>query len=262
MSLHPSAIVSEKAQLGANAVVGPFAIIEDDVVIGDNCRIDASAQVLNGSRIGNDCRIGSGALVSADPHYKGFDESISSGVVLGDGNIIREYVTLHRSIEPGGNTVLGDGNFLMNGAHVGHDCVVGNDNTLANNVLLGGHVIVGDFCFFGGAAVFHQFVRVGNYVMAQVMAGVSLDIPHYITIAGVNFVSGINAVGLKRAGLSIEARKGIKEGYRRIYRGSEALAEILEATQSEDFPDEVAQFYDFFREKSKKGVLTREKSAN
>ena len=257
MSIHPSAIVSENAKIGANITVGPFAIIEDDVVIGDDCRIDASAQVLNGSRIGNNCRIGSGALVSADPHYKGFDESISSGVVLGNNNIIREYVTLHRSIEPGENTVIGNDNFLMNGAHVGPACVIGKDNTFANNVLLGGHVIVGDYCFFGGAAVFHQFVRVGNYVMAQGMAGVSLDIPHYVIIAGVNSVAGINAVGLKRAGLSIEARKGIKEGYRRIYRGSETLEEILEGTESEELLEEVANFYDFFREKSKKGVLIR-----
>ena len=257
MSIHPSAIVSKNARIGTNITVGPFVIVEDDVVIGDDCRIDASAQLLNGSRIGDNCRIGSGALVSADPHYKGFDESISSGVVLGDNNIIREYVTLHRSIEPGENTIIGNGNFLMNGAHVGHDCVIGNDNTFANNVLLGGHVNVGNYCFFGGAAVFHQFVRVGNYVMAQGMAGVSLDIPHYVIIAGINSVVGINAVGLKRAGLSLEARKGIKEGYRRIYRGSETLEEVLETAGSEELPPEVVSFFDFFRKNSKKGVLIR-----
>ena len=152
MSIHPSAIVSKTAKLGENITIGPFAIIADDVVVGDGCRVDAAAQLMNGSRVGNNCRIGSGALISADPHYIGFDDSITSGVVIGDNNIIREYVTLHRSVEPGGTTVIGNDNYLMNGAHVGHDCIVGNGNTLANNVLLGGHVSVADFCFLGGGS--------------------------------------------------------------------------------------------------------------
>ena len=259
MSIHPSAIVSKTAKLGENVTIGPFAIIADNVIVGDGCRIDAAAQLMNGSRVGNNCRIGSGALISADPHYIGFDESIASGVIIGDNNTIRDYVTLHRSIEPGGTTVIGNENYFMNGAHVGHDCILGNGNTLANNSLLGGHVIVGDCCFLGGGSAFHQFVRVGNYVMAQGLAGASLDVPPYLTIAGINNVFGINSVGLKRAGLDTAARKGIKEAYRRIYRGTETLAEVLEASESDDFIPEVKAFYDFFRDKSKRGVLIRSK---
>ncbi|MAB76686.1 MAG: acyl-[acyl-carrier-protein]--UDP-N-acetylglucosamine O-acyltransferase [Verrucomicrobiales bacterium] len=259
MPIHPSAIVSKTAKLGENITIGPFAIIADDVVVGDGCRVDAAAQLMNGSRVGNNCRIGSGSLISADPHYIGFDESITSGVVIGDNNIIREYVTLHRSVEPGGTTVIGNDNFLMNGAHVGHDCILGNGNTLANNALLGGHVSVGDFCFLGGGSAFHQFVRIGSYVMAQGLAGASLDVPPYLIIAGINNVFGINTVGLKRAGLDQAARKGIKEAYQRIYRGSKTLAEVLEASESEVFIPEVEAFYDFFRNKSTRGVLIRSK---
>jgi UDP-N-acetylglucosamine acyltransferase len=173
--------------------------------------------------------------------------------------MIREYVTLHRSVEPGGTTVIGNDNFLMNGAHVGHDCILGNGNTLANNALLGGHVSVGDFCFLGGGSAFHQFVRIGSYVMAQGLAGASLDVPPYLIIAGINNVFGINTVGLKRAGLDPAARKGIKEAYQRIYRGSKTLAEVLEASESEVFIPEVEAFYDFFRDKSTRGVLIRSK---
>tara|TARA_R110002096_G_scaffold45372_12_gene121912 strand:- start:911 stop:1690 length:780 start_codon:yes stop_codon:yes gene_type:complete len=257
MSIHPSAAISDKAQIGSNTAIGPFAIIEDDVVIGDGCKIDGAAQIRNGSRIGNNCHIGSGALISADPHFIGFDTSISSGVIMGDNNDIREYVTLHRSIEANQSTQIGSDNFLMNGAHVGHDCLLGDGNTLANNVLLGGHVTMGDHCFFGGGAVVHQFVRVGNYVMAQGLSGVSLDIPHYVIISGINTIGGINAIGLKRASLSVEARKGIKEAFRSIYRGNDTLAECLEQAENASNPSEVEAFYDFFRKKSKKGVCVR-----
>ena len=259
MSIHPSAIVSKTAKLGENITIGPFAIIADDVVVGDGCRVDAAAQLMNGSRVGNNCRIGSGALISADPLYIGFDDSITSGVVIGDNNIIREYVTLHRSVEPGGTTVIGNDNYLMNGAHVGHDCIVGNGNTLANNVLLGGHVSVADFCFLGGGSAVHQFVRIGSYVMAQGLAAATLDVPPYLIIAGMNNVFGVNSVGLKRAGLDPAARKGIKEAYRLIYRGSQTLEEVLKASEAEVFRPEVQAFYDFFRDKSTRGVLIRSK---
>ncbi|MEM9284095.1 MAG: acyl-ACP--UDP-N-acetylglucosamine O-acyltransferase [Verrucomicrobiota bacterium] len=257
MSIHPSALVSEKATIGSNPRIGAFAVIEDHVKLGDDCQIDAAAQIRNGSEIGNQCHIGSGAIIGADPHFIGFDPTTSSGVVLGEKNEIREYVTIHRSIENEGVTILGNENYLMSGAHVGHDCTLGNSNTLANNVLLGGHVEMGNHCFFGGGAVVHQFVRLGDYIMAQGLSGVSLDIPHYLIISGINTIGGINAVGLKRAGLGPESRREIKEAFRRIYRGSETLAEVLDAVEKAEHSPEVNTFYDFFRQKSKKGVCVR-----
>ena len=171
--IHPTAIVAETAQLGEGVQIGPFAIIEEGAQIGDGTEFQVRAH----SIVGTDCFIGSGTLIGAEPHYIGFDRKTKSWVRVGDNNIIREYVMLHRSIEEDGKTILGDDNFLINGTHFGHDCIVGNSNVFANNVLLGGHVEMGNNCFLGGGSVYHQFVRIGDYVMAQGLAGTSKDVP-------------------------------------------------------------------------------------
>ena len=259
MSIHSSALVSESAQIGTGVTIGPFAIIGDGVFVGDRTRIDASAQLRPGSQVGNDCHIGSGALISADPHFRGFDsEGVSSGAILGDDNEIREYVTIHRSILDGQNTILGARNYLMNGAHVGHDCHLGDDNTLANNVLLGGHVEIGKHCFFGGGSVVHQFVRIGDHVMTQGLSGMSQDVPHFVIVAGINRIAGINAVGLRRSGMSAESRRQIKIAFREIYLRRENLSGALALAAGTENRDHQAQaFLDFFREDSKKGVCSR-----
>jgi len=257
MSIHSSAIVSEDAVVGTGVTVGPFAIIESGATIGDDCVIDAAAQVRSRCVIGKACHIGSGAIIGADPHYHGFDPATESGVRLGDGNVIREYVTIHRSIESGGETVLGAENFLMNAAHLGHDSRLGDHNTLANNVLLGGHVVMGDHCFLGGGSVFHQFVRLGDRVMVQGLGGFSLDLPHFVMAAGINEVAGLNSVGLRRGGIGTAARSEIKSAFREIYQGSRTLSEVLEEADGKELQPETKAFFDFFREESKKGVCKR-----
>lgn len=260
MSIHSSALVAETAQIGTGVTIGPFAIVGDGVFIGDHTRIDASAQLRPGAHIGNSCHIGSGAIISADPHFRGFDSGgISSGAIVGDDNEIREYVTIHRSIYDGQNTILGARNFLMNGAHVGHDTYLGDDNTLANNVLLGGHVKVGKHCFFGGGSVVHQFVRIGDFVMTQGLSGMSQDMPHFVMVsAGINRVVGINTVGLQRSGMTPESRRQIKIAFREIYHRRQKLSEALaEAATNENRGREAQAFLDFFHEESKKGVCSR-----
>lgn len=257
MSIHPTALISPDATIGSRASIGAFAIIEEGVVIGDDCRIEAAAQIRAGSTLGDACVVGSGAIIGGDPQFKGFDRSIDSGVRLGAGNTLREYVTIHRSILPGGETVIGEENYLMAGAHLGHDAVVGNHNTLANNVLLAGHVSVGNHCFLGGGSAFHQFVRIGDYVMAQGNSGFSLDLPPYVIGAGINEVVGINAIGLRRAGMSSEVRNQIKETFRKVYFGSQTLREILDQTDGSDLHPALVVFFDFLRQKSKKGLCIR-----
>lgn len=257
MAIHPSAIVSPDARLGEDVEIGPYAIVEEGVQIGDGARIDAAAQVRRGSKVGKGCRIGSGAMIGADPQSIDFDLDTPSGAELGDDNIIREYVTIHRSTAENGMTVLGSGNYLMTGAHVGHDCRLGDGNTLANNALLGGHVTVGSHCFFGGGSVYHQFVRLGDYVMVQGLAGMSLDMPPYVIAAGINYVSGINAIGLRRAGFGAAARKEIKEAFRNLYLTSKSVEDVLAEVEGAELLPETQAFYDFLREKSKKGVCIR-----
>lgn len=261
MSIHPSAVIADSAEIGQNVMIGPFAVVEENTVIGEGSVLDAAAQVRKGSIVGKSCHIGSGALVGADPQFLGFDSTISSGVKMGDNNTLREYVTIHRSIHEGDSTILGNGNYLMTGAHLGHDCVIGNDNTMANNVLLAGHVTMGNNCFVGGGAVFHQFVRVADYVMVQGLGGFSLDLPPFVIGAGVNYVAGINSVGLRRAGFDANARKDIKEAFRLVYRSGMGLKEALKEAENRDWADEAASFFDFFRQESKKGFCIRMEKA-
>ncbi len=258
MDIHSTAIISPDADLGDNIKIGPFSIIEENVVIGDDCELAANAQVRKGSKIGRDCYIGSGALIGADPHFVGFDRKICSGVEIGNHNEIREYVTIHRSIYEGKSTRIGAHNFLMNGAHVGHDCEVGDQNVMANNSLLGGHVQMGNYCFLGGSAAFHQFVRIGDYVMAQGKAGMSTDVPPYIiAAAGINRIAGLNIIGLRRAGFNAATRKEIKEAFAMVYQQNMSREEMLKATEQKEWSDPAKMFFDFFRGESKKGICLR-----
>ncbi len=257
MSIHPTALVSPSAKIGEDVTIGPFAIIEDEACIGDRTVIDAAAQIRRKSVVGSGCRIGSGTLVGADPQFGNFDPDTPSWVEIGDDNVIREYVTFHRSIEPEGKTILGTGNFLMTGAHVGHDSIVGDNNTMANNVLLGGHVEVGSNCFLGGGSAYHQFVRIGDYAMAQGHAGMSMDTPPYTIAAGINYISGINSIGLRRAGISAEARKEIKEAFRNLYLTDKSISDVIAEAESQTFLPETEVFFDFLRQESKKSVCIR-----
>ena len=257
MSIHPTAIVSPKAELGENVVVGPYAIVEESTQIGAGTRLDAQAQVRRGSILGEENHVCSGAIVGADPQFHGFDSSLLTHTHLGSHNVIREYVTIHRSISEEGFTRMGDDNYLMNGAHLGHDCIVGDHNTLANNVLLGGHVELGNHSFLGGGAVFHQFVRIGDYALAQGLAGMSLDVPPYTIATGINQIGGINAIGLKRAGFDASERKAIKEAFRLLYRTENSLSDVLAGTSPAEESDALQVFFDFLRAKSKKGVCSK-----
>jgi UDP-N-acetylglucosamine acyltransferase len=257
MSIHPTALIDPGAELGSGIKIGAFAIIESGARIGDGCVIEAAAQIRTGSIIGRETFVGAGAILGAAPQFRGFDETIRSGVRVGERNVLREYVTIHRSIYENGNTVLGDDNYLMAGAHVGHDCLVGNFNTLANNVLLGGHVLFGNHCFVGGGAAFHQFVRVGDYVMCQGNSGFSQDLPPFVIGADINTVAGINTVGMKRAGFSIEDRRAVKKAFQTVYRSAETLQSILEAASCRENSAALELFYRFLREKTRKGLCVR-----
>lgn len=257
MSLHPTALISDNADLGSNVTVGPYAIIEEGVVVGENCMIAAAAQLRRGTRIGKNNKIGSGSILSADPQSVTFDSTTESGVEIGDDNELREYVTIHRSTEEGNSSRIGNGNYLMTGAHLGHDSIIGDENVMANNVLLGGHVTVGNRCFFGGGSVYHQFVRIGDYVMVQGLAGMSLDMPPYVIAAGVNSVAGINSVGLRRAGFDGHARKEIKEIFRQLYREGKTIPDLLSEIEGKEVIPEMELFFQFLRDPSKKGVCVR-----
>lgn len=257
MSIHPTALIDPGADLGTGVKVGPFAIIESGVRIGDDCVIEGAAQIRSGAKIGKGSFVGAGAILGSNPQFRGFDESIRSGILVGERNVLREYVTIHRSIHEATDTILGDDNYLMAGSHIGHDCIVGNANTFANDVLLGGHVLFGNHCFVGGGSAFHQFVRVGDYVMCQGHSGFTQDLPPFVIGADINTVVGINAVGMRRAGYTVEERREVKKAFQAVYLSPETLQSVLGAASGRENSAALELFYRFLREPSKKGLCVR-----
>ena len=254
MPIHPTAVIADDANLAEDIEIGPYAIIEPEVTIGPGARIAGHVQIVNRVEIGKDCEIGHGAVIGANPQDKSFARDTASGVVIGDGNTFREHVTIHRSTTDGGATRIGDRNYLMVGCHVGHNSVVGDDNTFANGCLLGGHVTVGNSTFLGGGAGFHQFVRVGDHCMIRGLSAISQDVPPFVMVSGSNQVRGLNVVGMSRAGFDKDQRLGVKAAFNHIYRAGLNLSQALQAAGEIEWVDEGAQFIEFFRAASKKGV--------
>lgn len=257
MNVHPTAVIGSGASLGAHVSVGPFAIIEEGVTLGDGCVISGHAQLLGDVTIGAETHVGSSTVIGGPPQDLGFDPKTQSGVRIGTRCQIREHVTIHRSTSEGGSTSIGDRNYLMAGAHVGHDCQMGHDNTLANQCLLGGHVELGSHTFLGGGAAIHQFVRIGDHVMAQGHMGSSLDIPPFVMASGVNMVTGLNSVGLRRAGFNAEERAELKTIFKLFYREEKPLREAIREANDADWGDRAKQFLEFMEAPSRKGVCMR-----
>ena len=164
VGIHKTAVVAAGATLEDGVTIGPYAVIEQDVQVGAGTSVGAHTIIRRFTRIGRNNDIDSHAVLGGKPQHTAFDDSETS-LVIGDDNVIREGVTIHRAFEPGAATVIGSGCFLMCNAHVGHDCKVGDRVTLTNNVVLGGHVEVGDSVVMGGAAGAHQFLRIGERIV-------------------------------------------------------------------------------------------------
>jgi UDP-N-acetylglucosamine acyltransferase len=252
--IHPTAVVSPRAALGREVSVGPFVVIEADAVIGDRCRLEARAVVKDGATLGSDNFVGEGAVVGGAPQHVRAPAR-QGRLRIGNGNTIRENATLHRALAEGHETVVGDGNYLMVAAHVGHDCRVGNHTILVNNVLLGGHVLVEDRAYLSGAVAVHQFCRIGRNAMIGGPARIVQDVPPFVTVDGqTGKVVGLNVVGLRRSGMSRDEIASLKEAYRLLYRGSLAWSETLSAL-AERFPDGPAAHFHAFLSGSKRGIV-------
>jgi UDP-N-acetylglucosamine acyltransferase len=198
-------------------VIHPTAIVEPGARLGADCEIQAYAVVTKHCALGDRVVVHPFAVVGGDPQYLKFDRATPAGVTVGAGTVIREHVTINRSIHAGATTVIGERCFLMATSHVAHDCVVGNDVVLANAALLAGHVSVGDHTFLGGGAAVHQFCRIGEGVMVAGLAAVTRDVPHYTMVAERDSVIGFNVVGLKRRGFSRAAIAELKRAFEAVY---------------------------------------------
>ncbi|MDO8632185.1 MAG: hypothetical protein Q7R41_17010, partial [Phycisphaerales bacterium] len=196
---HPTAIVEPGAQLGVDCEIMAYAVVTRHCVLGDRVAVHPFA------------------VVGGDPQYLKFDRASETGVRIGAGTILREHVTINRSIHPGKETLVGENCFFMAASHAGHDCAVGDHVVLANATLLAGHVSVGDHTFLGGGAAVHQFCRIGESVMVAGHASITRDVPHFTMVAERDDLIGFNVVGLKRRGFSRASIAELKAAFHDVY---------------------------------------------
>jgi UDP-N-acetylglucosamine acyltransferase len=230
VEIHPTAIVGSRVELGKDVRVAPYAVIEDDVTIGDGCEIGAHSVIKRFTSLGDRNRVYEHATLGGEPQDVKFKHE-RSHLVIGDHNLIREYVTIHRASGEGEATRVGNRNFLMVGVHIAHNCRVGDDNTLANGAALAGHIVIEDRAFLSNNVGCHQFIRIGRYAMIGGKAKIVQDVlPFFTTDGNPARVRGLNSVGLRRAGVSAESRRALRGAYRLLFDSGlpleRALAEI------------------------------------
>jgi UDP-N-acetylglucosamine acyltransferase len=229
-TIHPTAIVEPGAQLGADCEIMAYAVVTKHCVLGDRVVVHPFA------------------VLGGDPQYLKFDRATASGVRIGAGTVLREHVTINRSIHAGEFTTVGENCFFMAASHAAHDCVVGNDVVLANAALLAGHVSVGDRTFLGGGAAVHQFCRIGEGVMVAGHASITRDVPHFTMVAERDDVIGLNVVGLRRRGVPRASIAELKAAYHDVYFTPGNIREVAAARLAANACEtaEARRFLEFF----------------
>jgi UDP-N-acetylglucosamine acyltransferase len=247
--IHPTAIVHPKAQLGRGTRVGPFSVIGQDVVIGENCEIQEHVVIRGRVKIGNDCRFFPFVVLGGEPQHLGYKNEPTE-VVIGDRNVFRESVTVHRgTIAGGGITTIGNDCLIMAYAHVGHDCSVGNKVIIVNAVQLAGHVILEDFVTLGGQSAVVQHCRVGKYCYIGGGSLIRKDVPPFTSGKGNEFkVQGFNKVGLERSGVSAERIANIKRIFKICYIQKLTASNAIEKIAAElPGSEDAVAFLDFVK---------------
>lgn len=261
MNIHPTAVIDPKAQLDSSVIVEPYAVIEGPVKIGAETRIGAHAVVCGHTTLGARNTIGSFAIVGGPPqdiHYKGEPTEL----IIGDGNQIREYVSIHRAtVKASGKTIIGNNNMIMAYCHIAHDCVIADHVIMANVATLAGHVEIGSHANLGGMVGVHQFCRIGDYAYIGGMSGIGLDVPPYVIMEGVRNqmrIASINKIGLRRSGMDRETIRNLEEAFKILFRSPELLLKDALVKLEEEMPDcaEVQLMVQFFHS-SKRGVVKR-----
>jgi len=253
MTIHPTAIIDPKAEIDSNVEIGPYVVIDSAVKIKRGTRVMAHAYITGWTEIGADNEIHPGVVLGDAPQDKAY-KGQETYLRIGDRNIIREHVQVHRGTTAGSATIIGNDNFLMATSHVGHNCKLGDNVILANGALLGGHVEVGNNVFLSGNCVVHQFVRIGDYALMRGLSGTSRDVPPYAIIDWQHTVRGVNVVGLKRAGFDDKRIRAIRAAFRILFRKGRNLSLAMkEVEESGRANRDVLALLEFIKS-SKRGV--------
>ena len=253
MTIHPTAIIDPQAEIDSNVEIGAYVVIEGAVKIKRGTRVMAHAYITGWTEIGADNEIHPGVVLGDAPQDKAY-KGQETYLRIGDRNIIREHVQVHRGTAAGSATIIGNENFLMATSHVGHNCALGDNVILANGALLGGHVEVGNNVFLSGNCVVHQFVRIGDYALMRGLSGTSRDVPPYAIIDWQHTVRGVNVVGLKRAGFDDKRIRAIRAAFRILFRKGRNLSLAMkEVEESGRANRDVLALLEFIKS-SKRGV--------
>ena len=257
--VHPTSIVPPQAQLGEGVWVGPHCVIGEKVIIHRNTRLEGNIQILGTTEIGESCLFSPFSAIGGEPQDVGYRQE-ATGVRIGDRNIFREFITIHRgTVKGGGETVIGNGGYFMAYSHIAHDCRVGNNVVFTNAATLGGHVSIDDFATISAFSAVHQFCRVGKFSYVGGFTVVTHDVVPFAKVAGMRPVLfyGLNAIGLRRQGFTRERIQAIKDIFKLLFYSdlntSQAIEQIQAQIPAGEDRDEVIRFI----QSSKRGIIKK-----
>jgi UDP-N-acetylglucosamine acyltransferase len=249
--IHPSAVIAPEADLADDVEVGPFTVIEGPVRVGPGCKVRPHATLIGPLTMGRNNVVYSNAVLGEQPQHLRYGGE-PTRVEIGDNNIFRENVTVHRGTTQSWVTRIGSHNFFMAGSHVAHDCVVGNGCILANGALMAGHCSLEDSVYLSGNCAIHQFVRVGRLALLSGVSATTKDIPPFIVQQRINVVVGVNVVGMRRAGIPTAHIDAVRRAFHILYRSGMVLPSALKQIEDElGTVPEIAEMVGFIRSSSR-----------
>jgi len=237
LQVHPSAVVHKDAELADGVIIRPNCVIDSGVSIGSGTILEPNVVINKNVKVGKNNHFFANCVLGSWPQTLRLSSETEIGrLVIGNGNIIHEQVTIHPSIHPEGQTEIGNDNFIMVGVHIGHDCILEDKIVISNGAQIGGHCKIETGVWFSGLVGSHQFVTIGKWCFVAGLAGITRDVPPFLTISGhyPPRIRGVNKRGLDRAGLNNEQQKRIFEAYRKLYRQPGTLLENANALAQED----------------------------
>ncbi len=261
--IHPTAIVSADAHLAADVTVGPFTIIDGPVVIGSGSAIGPHCHLLGHLTLGAGNVIGTGCVLGDKPQHLAYKNE-PTRTVIGDNNVFREYVTVHRGMPVGSeSTTIGNNNLFMVNSHVAHDCHVGSHCIFANGAVIGGHVEVGDRAFLSGNSAVHQLCRVGRLALIGGTSAISQDLPPFWICQGrINTLHGVNVIGMRRAGMAKEEIAAVRQAYKLLNRTGNTIPSALEIIEAEFGTLPAIRELIAFIKTTKRGICTGHQKSN
>lgn len=256
--VHKTAIIHPNAKLDKGVTVGPYSVIGPGVVVGEGVKIGSHCVVEGRTTIGKDCRIFTGAVIGSPPQDKKYKESDQVTLTIGEGNVIREYVTMNPgTVEGGGETTVGQNNLFMAYSHVAHDCVIGNNCVMANSGTLAGHVTLEDNAVVGGLSAVHQFVRLGRLSIVGGCSKVVQDIPPFSMCDGHPArVYNLNIVGLRRAKIPVATIESLKKAFKILFNSGLTKTNGIAAILAEVSPCPEIDHLIFFAKTTKRGLCS------